>query len=103
MRGNSGLPVTGRFEYCRSPFVSGTAAAPPGRAPGGQSGLGAYSLVRHRVYDVVDPDSHAQGREALRVLRIVRVLPRVTEIHVVADRDHHPPMVVVNSAPVGLV
>src|SRR5664280_1967296 len=43
-------------------------------------------LVRHRVDDVVRNDPEGQRGELLVVLRPVRPLPRVAEIHVVADR-----------------
>src|SRR5205807_2068740 len=43
------------------------------------------SSVRHRIDHVVDPDPYAERRELLGISRIVRVLPGIAQVHVVAD------------------
>ena len=56
--------------------------------------------VRQIVNKIIHRDPVRQRRPLLRIPRIVRPLPGVAQIHVVADRDHHAALVVVNRAPV---
>src|ERR1035441_9582004 len=62
---------------------------------------GANTSVRHRVDDVIDADADAEGGEPFGVLRVVRVLPGIAQIHVVTDGHHQPAVIVVDAAPVG--
>src|SRR6185312_16610438 len=57
--------------------------------------------VGHAVDDVVHPHSECQRRERLGVLGRVGPLPGIPEMHVVADRDDDPSLVVADRAPLG--
>src|ERR1035437_4464607 len=59
--------------------------------------------VRHRINHVVDADPYAQRREFFQVLGIVRMLPGIAQVHVVADGHHQATVVVVDAAPRGIV
>src|SRR5581483_11015985 len=59
--------------------------------------------MTHRVDQVIHPNSHAERGESFRILRIVGMLPRVAQIHVVAHGHHDPPLVVIDAAPARLV
>src|SRR5260370_9136153 len=55
--------------------------------------------MRHRVHDVVDADAYAERRESFRVLRIVRVLPGIAQIHVVTNGAYQASALVVDAPP----
>src|SRR5580704_12764783 len=70
------------------------------------SNMGSWAaryLMRHGVGDVVEDDAKSKSGKLLRVLRAVRPLPGVTEMHVGADRHHDAPVVVADGAPLGHV
>ncbi len=56
--------------------------------------------MRQIVNEIIHRDPISQRRPLLRITPVVRPFPRIAQIHVVADRDHHAPLVVVNRAPV---
>ena len=51
------------------------------------------------VNEIVHRDAVSEGGPLLRVSRIVRPLPGIAQIHVVADGDHDPALVVANATP----
>src|SRR6516162_155719 len=65
--------------------------------------LARSGLVRHSVQDVIQPHAKRHRRECLRIIRIVRPLLRIAEVHVVADRDNNSAMAIANGPPFGLV
>ena len=56
--------------------------------------------MRQIVDEIVHSDPIRQRRPLLLILRIIRPLPGVAQIHVVADGDDDPPLFVANAAPV---
>src|SRR5262245_5918080 len=56
--------------------------------------------MRHRIDHVVNADADAESGEFFRILWVVGVLPRIAQVHVVADRDHQTAVIVVDTAPV---
>src|SRR5882724_7766118 len=62
--------------------------------------ISATTSVREVVNEVVHRDAICQRSPLLGILSFVGVLPRIAEIHVVADRHHQPVLVVVDAAPV---
>src|SRR5215469_12210215 len=62
-----------------------------------------WRSVSHRIDKIICGDAEAHRRKLLVVFRIVRPLPGIAEIHVIADRDDHTPAVVVDTAPVWIV
>src|SRR5580704_1088629 len=66
------------------------------------SNMGSWAaryLMGHGVGDVVEDDAKSKSGKLLRILRAVRPLPGVTEVHVGADRHHDAPVVVADSPP----
>src|SRR5262245_55274264 len=59
------------------------------------------SLVGHGVYNVVDSNPQPERGKLLRVLRIIRMLPGISQVRVVHDGNHQPVLVVVDTAPFG--
>src|SRR5271170_5596288 len=59
--------------------------------------------MRHAVEDVIE--SHAEGHRGkrLRIVRIVRPLPRIAQVHIVADSHHDSPFVIADGAPLRLI
>src|ERR1019366_6182815 len=62
--------------------------------------LSAVASVRQIVNEIIHRDPICQRRPLLRIPWIVRPFPRIAQIHVVADRDHYAPLIVVDRAPV---
>src|SRR5258708_19915530 len=55
--------------------------------------------MRHRIHDVIGYDAECQAGELFIIFWPVRILPRISEIHVVADRYNQAAFVVVDAAP----
>jgi hypothetical protein len=51
------------------------------------------------VNEIVHRDAVSERRPLLRISRIIRPLPGIAQIHVVADGDHDPALVVANATP----
>ena len=74
------------LQDCAAALQSGAeAAASEGAAPRPRAGS-----VAHRVQQVVDGEPVGDAGERLRIERVVRVLPRIADIHVEVD-DHGEP------------
>src|SRR5205085_1146821 len=66
-------------------------------------GLGSFPIsVRHRVDKVINERAHRLGGVFLRVIRVVRMLDGVAQVHVVANRDHQPAIVGIDASQMGL-
>src|ERR1035437_9258442 len=55
--------------------------------------------MRHAVHHIIQSHPKSHRRKLFRILRVIRPLPRIPQVHVVADRYHQPPMLVPNPAP----
>src|SRR4051812_17993822 len=55
--------------------------------------------VSHGIDDVVDGDTVTQGSVLLRIPRVVGMLPRIAKVHVVADGNHHSPLIIHDGTP----
>src|SRR4051794_33966143 len=60
-------------------------------------------LVRHRVDNVIRRNPERQRRELFVVSRVIRPLPGIAQIHVVADRHCQTVVLVVNTSPARLI
>ena len=54
--------------------------------------------VRQIINKIIHRDPGRQRRPLLRIASVIRPFPRIAQIHVVADRDHHPPLALSNSS-----
>src|ERR1043165_9176409 len=60
-------------------------------------------LMSHLVSNVVDRDPQRQRCKLFRIVRIIGVLPGISQIHVMTDGDLDPAFVVVNTRPARVV
>src|SRR3974390_3475547 len=56
--------------------------------------------VCHGIDKVVDPDPEAEIGETLRISRLARPFPGISDIGIEADCDHDPAFIIVDRAPV---
>src|SRR6478736_1285953 len=57
--------------------------------------------VAHRVDGVADAEAVSQRRQWLRILRRIRVLPGIAQVHVEVDGDHQSAVIIEHAAPMG--
>src|ERR1700722_15545404 len=67
------------------------------------SHLSAESLMRHAVKDVIEPYTEGHRCEGLGIIRIVRPLPCVAQMHVMADGDDDAALIIADSSPLWLI
>src|SRR5580692_1814245 len=87
----------------RTMSVASSAASPPARLAAATTKAIGRKLVGQIVHEIVHCDAVGERCPLLVITRIVRPLPSVAQVHVVADSHHHATLVVIDSAPAWLI